>query len=760
VYSVDYELGVSKFESLWSRRAREEEEERVANDDDNCVLGSGGDNRSRYRFVDIRGGGGDRRRRDDAIVDLGDIRESLQRIAANYRRRESMPAEAGPDAESKGPPPPPPMTTTRTTGTTTNGAMATTGVNPYSGHDDAARNTPGPTLSRSAVDSRYGRIDSNYDPRGGGSGTTGRGTIDGVVDRGRVNSSEFTLLTQDPYHPDHAFDYGDDMDGGGEDDEFETALDDDELAALDVDDILNRKPVDYHRDDGDGYGPKGRAPLRTIYDRGGGSGGDGDDGYSSYGNRGDGVAGGGYRAPRSSYPPEHRHRGGGGGVNGATTFDDRRKSAPAGGVGSTLGEVYDAAFGGGGRGGDRPFDDGNYPRIRGDCNRDVDGYGNDGGSAGSDGAGRNNDLGSESDGRCGNILDGAPLCPGHNMPCRTLVANTANNAGRQFYKCPMVEGEQCDFFEWVDGGDGGGGGGGGNMYASVPFDGGGGGGTRIASGGETKDFYSEVRRVFGHPGFRPGQKEVIEHAMSGRDVFVLMPTGGGKSLCYQLPAWCGPGLSVVISPLLSLIEDQVQSMTKLGVESAFLNSTQSWEGEQQLIVNNLINVPAHGGVKLLYITPEKLSHSSMIKGIFKKLSERRLISRFVVDEAHCLSDWYAIVFPCSLLRRHLPWLLPYSSNIYLTPIRQPRQIFDISTRRGHDFRPDYGNLRSLRRDYPTVPIMALTATADKRVVADSIRALGMTNEYQYRSSFNRPNLQYEVRRKDGKTIGEGTVVAH
>jgi bloom syndrome protein len=145
--------------------------------------------------------------------------------------------------------------------------------------------------------------------------------------------------------------------------------------------------------------------------------------------------------------------------------------------------------------------------------------------------------------------------------------------------------------------------------------------------------------MFGHSGFRPGQQEVIEQAMKGNDVFVLMPTGGGKSLCYQLPAWCCPGISVVISPLLSLIEDQVQSMTKTGVQSVFLNSTQKWEGEQQNIISNLNNVPAHGGIKLLYITPEKLTHSNMIKGIFKTLSNRGLISRFVVDEAHCLSDW-------------------------------------------------------------------------------------------------------------------------
>jgi hypothetical protein len=531
--------------------------------------------------------------------------------------------------------------------------MAATSANPC-GSNVPARDPPATNLPRSTVDSRGGRINSNEDSRGG-RGTTGGGMINNA--NGGVATSDFSLLTQDPYHPEHAFDYGnmeeeellpsdedaalmpsssrqDDRSrhhnqirtttttrrdfGGEEEDEFETALDDDELAALDVDNIVNKKPIDdrppwNNYNSGNHHRGGVRAPLRTIYNQGR-DGGDHDDGFSYGDNCG---LGGGYRAPRNSYPPEH-HRGGGNGDD--DRYMDRRKSAGYG-IGSTFGDSYDSTFGGNNGGGA-------FPRNHNDYDLDVDGFANNVGSS------------------SGNV-EGVPLCPGHSRPCRTLTAGTANNAGRQFYKCSMPEGEQCDFFEWADGGNGGGGefGGGGSMYDSVPVDGGGGGGIRVAVGDETKDFYSEVRRVFGHPGFRPGQREVIEHAMSGRDVFVLMPTGGGKSLCYQLPAWCEPGLSVVISPLLSLIEDQVQSMTKLGVESVFLNSTQSWEGEQQLIVNNLINVPAHGGVKLLYITPEKLSHSSMIKGIFKKLSERRLISRFVVDEAHCLSDWYVVLSP-------------------------------------------------------------------------------------------------------------------
>ena len=216
--------------------------------------------------------------------------------------------------------------------------------------------------------------------------------------------------------------------------------------------------------------------------------------------------------------------------------------------------------------------------------------------------------------------DSAPLCPGHNVPCRSLTASTSTNAGRQFYKCSLPEDQQCDFFQWQDG-----------MESNWNDDDAGGVADADYNSGELKDMFAENRRKFGHPCFRPGQQQVIEHAIQGRDVFVLMPTGGGKSLCYQLPAWCCPGLAVVVSPLLSLVQDQVQSMTKLGVESVFLNSSQDYHTEQIDITRRLKETTAHTGVKLLYVTPEKLQGSGQIQNILRRLYNKGLLSRFVID---------------------------------------------------------------------------------------------------------------------------------
>jgi len=542
----------------------------------------------------------------------------------------------------------------------------------------------------------------------------------------KSNSNNFGQTKQGrfgPTPPDDEF---------NEEDEFNDD-DLDELAALPLDNIVsesNKKPSRTQYDNGGfnngsmnggqfGYGngndqqwQGSRAPLRTM---------NGDDeyydsgmvgaadvgGYGNNNNNGNGSSG--YAAAaasssssaygqRNSYPPDNY------GSNNASTFgasydnnfnNNNRHSAGGGGA-ATFGESYDNTFG---NNQSNSGFGGNYNHGGGPSD-----YNNGGGYDNSwDNGGYNNDYGGNNNNNNFTTDGSAPLCPGHNKPCMLLTATTESNNGRQFYKCNMPENEQCDFFQWVDGQDNNNTG----MYSTSTF---GDGDFYQGATGDTKDFFAEVRTVFGHPGFRPGQQQVIQNAMNGKDVFVLMPTGGGKSLCYQLPAWCCPGISVVISPLLSLIEDQVTSMTKLGVESVFLNSNQAWQGEQQNIIQRLNTVPSHGGIKLLYITPEKLTHSNMIKGIFKTLSNKGLISRFVVDEAHCLSDW------------------------------------------GHDFRPDYNNLKILRREFPRVPIMALTATADEKVVNDSIRALGMNNPHRYRSSFNRPNLQYEVRKKDNKTI--------
>jgi ATP-dependent DNA helicase RecQ len=201
-----------------------------------------------------------------------------------------------------------------------------------------------------------------------------------------------------------------------------------------------------------------------------------------------------------------------------------------------------------------------------------------------------------------------------------------------------------------------------------------------------------LQQIFGYQHFRNGQSEIVQSVLAGRDCLVVMPTGGGKSLCYQIPALCRPGLALVVSPLISLMKDQVDQLQANGVAAAYLTSNQTQQQQQQIY-----SQCRDGSIKLLYIAPERLATNSFLNAL-----RQWPLNMLAVDEAHCISQW------------------------------------------GHDFRPEYGMLGRIRQHFPALPIMALTATADKTTRQDILQQLALTDPFIQVSSFDRPNIRYSL----------------
>ena len=210
-----------------------------------------------------------------------------------------------------------------------------------------------------------------------------------------------------------------------------------------------------------------------------------------------------------------------------------------------------------------------------------------------------------------------------------------------------------------------------------------------------------LKTHFGYDAFLPLQEDIIGSVMGGRDSFALMPTGGGKSLCYQLPAMALPGLTLVVSPLIALMKDQVDALEANGIPAGFINSAQT-----SAELSQMVRRVGAGEIKLLYVAPERVTEPR-----FADFLATLDVSLVAIDEAHCVSEW------------------------------------------GHEFRPAYRELRNLRRSCPDAPVIALTATATQQVRADILAQLGLQDPQTFISSFNRPNLAYSIVAKERDLSG-------